>query len=77
MFELTQVSKSFGTTLAVAPTDLDIPKGRTTALIGPSGCGKSILLRLMNGLIAPDNGSVTFDGNRVTADGALMLRRRM
>ena len=74
---LPRVSKSLGATRAVAPTDLDIPKGRTTALIGPSGCGKSTLLRLMNGLIAPDSGSVTFDGNRVTADGALMLRRRM
>ena len=77
MFELTQVSKSFGATRAVAPTDLDIPKGRTTVLIGPSGCGKSTLLRLMNGLIAPDTGHVTFDGSRVSADDALMLRRRM
>lgn len=77
MFELTQVSKSFGATRAVAPTDMDIPKGRTTVLIGPSGCGKSTLLRLMNGLIAPDSDSVTFNGNRVSADDALKLRRRM
>jgi osmoprotectant transport system ATP-binding protein len=77
MFELYQVSKSFGATRAVAPTDIDIPTGQTTVLIGPSGCGKSTLLRLMNGLIAPDTGQVTFDGAPVTTKGALKLRRRM
>ena len=77
MFQLTQVSKSFGAVRAVVPTDLDVPRSRTTVLIGPSGCGKSTLLRLMNGLIAPDCGKVEFDGDAVTAANALKLRRRM
>ena len=77
MFTLSNVSKSYGGTVALAPTDMDIPNGRTVVLIGPSGCGKSTLLRLMNGLIAPDTGSVVFDGVAVTAESALTLRRRM
>lgn len=77
MFHLSDISKSFGALRAVGPTELDIPKGRTTVLIGPSGCGKSTLLRLMNGLIAPDTGRVRFDGKIVTAANALTLRRRM
>lgn len=77
MFYLSDISKSFGPLRAVAPLDLDIPAGRTTVLIGPSGCGKSTLLRLMNGLIAPDTGSVTFDGDAVTAATAPALRQRM
>lgn len=77
MFNLSQVSKSFGAVPAVAPTDLDVPRGQTTVLIGPSGCGKSTLLRLMNGLIAPDTGKIAFDGEAVTAVSALNLRRRM
>ena len=77
MFHLSDVSKSFGPLCAVAPTDLDIPAGRTTVLIGPSGCGKSTLLRLMNGLVAPDTGSVMFDGEAVTRASAPSLRRRM
>jgi osmoprotectant transport system ATP-binding protein len=77
MFSLAQVSKSFGAVRAVVPTDLEVPRGRTTVLIGPSGCGKSTLLRLMNGLIAPDTGKVAFDGEAVTAASALKLRRRM
>jgi osmoprotectant transport system ATP-binding protein len=77
MFSLSQVSKTFGTVQAVAPTDLEIPAGRTSVLIGPSGCGKSTLLRLMNGLVAPDSGTITFDGETVDPDSALTLRRRM
>ena len=77
MFNLSDISKSFGRLRAVAPTDLHFPAGRTTVLIGPSGCGKSTLLRLMNGLIAPDTGRITFDGEDVTAATAPSLRRRM
>lgn len=77
MFHLSDISKSFGKLRAVAPTDLDIPAGRTTVLIGPSGCGKSTLLRLMNGLVTPDTGRVTFDGEAVTTSSAPSLRRRM
>jgi osmoprotectant transport system ATP-binding protein len=77
MFSLSQTRKSFGAVRAVAPTDLDIPAHTTTVLIGPSGCGKSTLLRLMNGLITPDSGTVTFDGEAVTTANALILRQRM
>lgn len=77
MFNLSQISKSFGDVRAVAPTDIDIPAGKTTVLIGPSGCGKSTLLRLMNGLIAPDSGTVRFDGETIGAGNASALRRRM
>jgi osmoprotectant transport system ATP-binding protein len=77
MFELRDAGKSFGDVVAVAPVSLAIDPRRTTVLIGPSGCGKSTLLRLMNGLVAPDTGSVVFDGEPVTADSAVALRRRL
>lgn len=77
MFSLSKLSKSFGPVQAVNSTDLDVPVGGTTVLIGPSGCGKSTLLRLMNGLIPPDSGTVTFNGEAIDPDNALSLRRRM
>ncbi len=77
MLQLQGVSKSYGPARALEPTDLTVPAGRTTVLIGPSGCGKSTLLRLMNGLIAPDAGSVVFDGAAVTPASAPTLRLRM
>ena len=77
MFELSNISKRFGTTKAVRAIDLAVDPGKTTVLIGPSGCGKSTLLRLMNGLIQPDVGHVRFENETVTRDNAMLLRRKM
>jgi len=77
MIELKGVTKRYGNTVALQPTDLTIPAGQTTALIGPSGCGKSTLLRLIMGLLEPSAGTVRFDGTPVSAQTAQELRRRM
>ena len=77
MIELQGVSKRYGDTVALQPTDLTIPAGQTTALIGPSGCGKSTLLRLMMGLLEPSAGTVRFDSTPVDRQTAQELRRRM
>ena len=77
MFELAGVSKTYGDTVALAATDLTVTTGKTVALIGPSGCGKSTLIRIMNGLVIPDGGTVRFDGKTVQPDTAQLLRRRM
>ena len=77
LIELVGVSKSFGATAALHPTDLAFPPGLTTALIGPSGCGKSTLLRLIIALLKPDTGKVTFDDLEVTETTAQEVRRRV
>jgi len=77
LIELVGVSKSFGGTAALHPTNLAFPPGLTTALIGPSGCGKSTLLRLIIALLKPDTGKVTFDDLEVTEMSAQQVRRRV
>jgi osmoprotectant transport system ATP-binding protein len=77
MLELINVSKSFGSLQVLQPTTLRVDPGRTTVLIGPSGCGKSTILRLMIGLIQPDQGEVRLDGVRLTADNVLVMRQKM
>jgi osmoprotectant transport system ATP-binding protein len=77
MLQLRQVSKRFGATQVLHPTDLVVEPGKTTVLIGPSGCGKSTLLRLMVGLLQPDTGSVEFDGVPLRPDNLLTMRHRM
>lgn len=67
MIELKGVTKRYGDMVALQPTDLTIPSGKTTALIGPSGCGKSTLLRLIMGLLEPTAGTVHFDGALVSS----------
>jgi phospholipid/cholesterol/gamma-HCH transport system ATP-binding protein len=60
--------------------DLDIPRGRITAIMGPSGTGKTTLLRHITGQLAPDAGEIRVDGHNVPtlARGELFdLRERI
>lgn len=77
MLHLHGVSKSYGGTPALHPTDLQLSPGRTTVLIGPSGCGKSTLLRLMIGLIRSDTGAVYFGGVVLQPDNIQPVRHKM
>ncbi len=45
--------------------DIDIPRGKITAIMGPSGTGKTTLLKLIGGQLRPDRGSVEVDGLNV------------
>ena len=52
------VTKCFGTTVAVDRLSLDIPLGSTVALLGPNGAGKSTTIDLFLGLLHPDDGDI-------------------
>ncbi len=63
-----------------AGLDIDIPRGRVTAVMGPSGTGKTTLLRLITGQVSADSGSIQVAGQDMrTLSGAdlYVLRRRM
>jgi osmoprotectant transport system ATP-binding protein len=77
MIKLSSVSKTFGTTVVLHETSLDVPTGDTTVLIGPSGCGKSTILKLIMGLLVPTSGSIEIDDEPVTQANILHLRRRI
>lgn len=76
MLKLQGVAKHYHSLIALQPTDLSIPSRKTTVLIGPSGCGKSTLIRLMIGLIQPDEGDVLFEGTTLSPENIFKLRKR-
>ncbi|MEV7232226.1 ABC transporter ATP-binding protein [Polymorphospora sp. NPDC051019] len=53
------LTKSFGSTRALAGCDVDIRRGEVLAITGPSGSGKSTLLHCLAGIMMPDSGDVT------------------
>ena len=64
--------RTFDGTLAVDGVDLTVPTGSLTALLGPSGCGKTTVLRMIAGLLSPDEGTIAIHGRLVTGPGVTL-----
>ena len=54
---------------------LDIPEGKVTCILGKSGSGKTTLMRLLNRMISPDAGTITYKGTPITDIDPVELRR--
>ena len=63
-----QLSKNFGSKVAVAGIDLEIAAGSFAGLVGPNGAGKTTSLSMMTGLLRPDLGRIVINGVDVWAD---------
>jgi phospholipid/cholesterol/gamma-HCH transport system ATP-binding protein len=76
MITLSAVQKSFGPNRVLRGVDLTIPSGQSMVIIGGSGTGKSVLLKCVLGLVRPDAGTITLDGQDVaTAERDAFLAR--
>ena len=64
--DLENVSKRFGSVLAVDGVDLEIEHGEFVVFVGPSGCGKSTMLRMISGLESVTSGRILIGGGDVT-----------
>jgi spermidine/putrescine transport system ATP-binding protein len=60
------LTKKFGSTIAVSSISFNAEKGEFFCMIGPSGCGKTTTLRLIAGLIRPDSGKIYINGKDYT-----------
>lgn len=72
--QLRQVSKTFINPMGeknpvVNQVSLDIQAGEFVCLMGPSGCGKTTLLRIIAGLLKPDEGELTLEEEKITGPG--------
>jgi phospholipid/cholesterol/gamma-HCH transport system ATP-binding protein len=68
LLELRDIHKSFGNNAVLNGVDLTVHSGEAIAIIGPSGTGKSTILRIICGLLAPEQGELYINGNLVTSE---------
>jgi phospholipid/cholesterol/gamma-HCH transport system ATP-binding protein len=64
LIELKGISKTFGSNQVLDRVDLTIYRGEALAIIGPSGTGKSTILRIIAGLLLPDEGEIYIQGHK-------------
>jgi osmoprotectant transport system ATP-binding protein len=75
MIRLDQVSKLFGSVVAVDRVDMEVPAGEVCVLLGPSGCGKTTTMKMINRLIPPSAGRIFIDGRDAASVDEVTLRR--
>ena len=66
MIELKNVCYAYGKEIALRYINLKIQKGYSVIIQGPNGCGQSTLIKLLNGIIFPMEGSYTYQGHEIT-----------
>jgi ABC-2 type transport system ATP-binding protein len=62
MLKVTNLRKTFDTVVAVDAVSLEVQRGELFGLLGPNGAGKTTTIRTVLNIIAPDSGTITFDG---------------
>ena len=65
IFKADKVVKKFINTVALDQVSVSIPKGSIYGLLGPNGAGKTTLIRIINQIMAPDEGSLIFNGEKI------------
>lgn len=68
MISINNVTKRYDEKLAVDQLQLEIPRGEVFAFLGPNGAGKTTTIKMMVGLLIPDEGCIEIDGNNVVTD---------
>lgn len=68
MIEVEQVTKRFGSTVALDRVEVSVAAGRVLALLGPNGAGKTTLVRILTTLLSPDAGRARVAGYDVVSD---------
>lgn len=63
--KLEQVTKKFGNLIAVDNLSISIPKKEIFGFLGANGAGKTTTFRLILGLLTPNSGTITWDGNPI------------
>ncbi len=63
--QIEQITKNYGSLVALDNVNVEVEQREFVCLLGPSGCGKTTLLRIVSGLVEPDQGRIMLDGRDI------------
>ena len=76
MISVKNISKSYDQVKAVVDVSFQVEKGEIVGLLGPNGAGKTTILRLLAGLLNPDQGEIIIGGRNV-AEHSLQVKNSL
>jgi len=69
ILSISGIKKHFGGITVLDGINMELEAGKLYQLIGPNGSGKTTLINVVSGLLQPDEGKITFDGQDITQRG--------
>lgn len=70
---ISNLTKKYGSKVAVEDINLEIEGGHIIGLLGPNGSGKTTLIKMLNGLLQPTNGEIIVEGNKVGSESKQVI----
>ena len=74
MLTISNLSKKFGKLTVLDDISIDMERGQVVSLIGPNGSGKTTLIKCLLGLVIPDSGEISLDGQKILKNWAYRER---
>src|SRR4030042_575112 len=71
LFEATNITKQFGSTVALDKVSISVPEQCIFGLLGPNGAGKTTLIRIINQITGPDSGELFLKGKKLKPEDVL------
>ena len=68
ILEITNLTKTFSDNIAVNGISFSVPKGKCFGLLGPNGAGKTTTIEMLEGILSPTSGSITYKGRKIDHD---------
>ncbi len=68
ILEITNLTKKFSDNIAVDNISFIVPKGKCFGLLGPNGAGKTTTIEMLEGILSPTSGSITYKGRKIDHD---------
>lgn len=75
--EFKHIKKQYGENIVIEDFNLKIETGEFVTVVGFSGCGKTTVLKMINGLITPDAGTILVSGQDIKNEDIIVLRRNI